>query len=160
MLFGEANSLFCRITRVRPDIRGEDVATVMLGMDSGATVTCEMSYASPIEYDRFPETYVFVEGECGSIELGPDYWVRVTTRKGTTARRYPPPSYAWADPRYALVQVAGVDCNANLLEALVGAGQAETSAQDNLKTLELVFGAYDSARTGRTIRVHLGKAEV
>ena len=42
-----------------------------------------MSYASRVEHDRFPETYVLVEGERGSVELGPDYWIRVTTAQGT-----------------------------------------------------------------------------
>ena len=153
MLFGEARTLFCRTTRVHPDIKGEDVATVMLGMASGATVTCEMSYASRVEHDRFPETFVHVEGERGSAELGPDYWIRVTTAEGTLARRFPPPFYAWADPRYALAQVAAVACNANLLAALRGTAPAETTGQDNLKTLELVFGSYDSARTAEVVKL-------
>jgi D-apiose dehydrogenase len=153
MLFGEARTLFCRTARVHPDIRGEDVATVILGMASGATVTCEMSYASRVEHDRFPETYVFVEGDLGSVELGPDYWLRVTTAKGTECVRRPPPRYAWADPRYELSQSSGVACNANLLGALQGAAPAETTGEDNLRTLELVFACYDSARTGLAVSV-------
>lgn len=151
MLFGEARTLFCQTTRVHPDIRGEDVATVMLSMESGATVTCEMSYASRVEHDRFPETYLMVEGERGSLELAPDYWIRVTTETGTLARRYPPPRYAWADPRYELSQSSGVACNQNLLAALQGGAPAETSGEDNLKTLRLVFGAYESAATGAAV---------
>lgn len=153
MLFGEASTLFCRTARVHGDIKGEDVATIMLGMASGTTVTCEMSYASRVEHDRFPETFVFVEGEGGSAQLGPDYWLRVTTADGTLSWRVPPPYYAWADPRYALAQVAGVACNANLLGALRGEGHAETTGEDNLKTLRLVFGAYDSARTGEALKL-------
>jgi D-apiose dehydrogenase len=152
MLFGEAQSLYCRTSRVHRDIRGEDVASVMLGMESGATVTCEMSYASRVEHDRFPETFVLVEGEQGSAELAPDFWIRVTNGAGTQVRRYPPAFYPWVDPRYALVQGAGVACNAHLLAALKGEAMAETTAEDNLKTLELVFGAYDSARTGQVVR--------
>ena len=151
MLFGEAETLVCRTTRVHPDIRGEDVATVMLGMRSGATITCEMSYASRVEHDRFPETYVVVEGDRGSAELAPDYWIRVTTESGTQARRVPPPRYAWADPRYELAQSAGVACNANLLRALRGEGPAETTGEDNLKTLSLVFGCYESAAAGKVL---------
>jgi predicted dehydrogenase len=154
MLFGEARTLFCRTARVHPDIQGEDVATVVLGLAAGATVTCELSYASRVEHDRFPETFVLAEGEQGSVELGPDYWIRVTTADGTLAKRFPPPFYAWADPRYALAQVAGVACNANLLGALRGASTAETTGEDNLKTLELVFGAYDSAKAGQAIQLH------
>jgi predicted dehydrogenase len=153
MLFGEARTLFCRTARVHPDIKGEDVATVMLGMDSGATVTCEMSYASRVEHDRFPETFVHVEGEQGATELGPDYWLRVTTVAGTQARRCPPPFFPWTDPRYTLSQSAGVACNANLLGALRGEATAETTGEDNLKTLKLVFGSYDSAKTGQAIEL-------
>ena len=152
MLFGDALSLYCRTTRVHSGIRGEDVATVMLGMADGATVNCEMSYASRVEHDRFPETFVFVEGDQGSVELGPDYWLRVTTAQGTQARRCPPPFYPWVDPRYAVVQSSGVACNANLLAALRGEAPAETTAEDNLRTLELVFASYDSARTGQAVR--------
>jgi predicted dehydrogenase len=112
-----------------------------------------MSYASRVEHDRFPETYIFVEGERGSIELGPDCWLRVTTAQGTQSRRFPPPHFAWADPRYALVQSAGVSCNANLLAALRGDASAETTGEDNLKTLELVFASYDSARTGQAVKL-------
>lgn len=153
MLFGEATTLFCRTTRVHSDIRGEDVATVMLGMASGATVTCEMSYASRVEHDRFPETFVFVEAEHGAVELGPDFWIRVTTAEGTHARRCPPPHYGWADPRYALAQTAGVACQANLLGALRGERPAETTGEDNLKTLRLVFGAYESAASGAALPI-------
>jgi predicted dehydrogenase len=153
LLFGEAKTLFCRTARVHHQIRGEDVATVLLGMQSGATVTCEMSYASRVEHDRFPETYVFIEGDQGSLELGPDYWIRLTTREGTLARRYPPPRYAWADPRYELAQSAGVACNANLLGALQGRHAAETTGEDNLRTLRLVFGAYESAASGHALPI-------
>jgi hypothetical protein len=65
----------------------------------------------------------------------------------------PPPFYPWADPRYALVQVAGVECHRNLLQALRGQGSAETTAVDNLRTLALVYGAYESARAGQAVRV-------
>lgn len=155
MLFGEAETLYCRTTRVHPGIKGEDVATVLLGMASGATVTCEMSYASRVEHDRFPETFIVVEGDRGSAELGPDYWVRETSADGTSARRCPPPYFAWADPRYALAQTAGVACNENLLRALRGEGPAETTASDNLRTLALVFGSYESARAYRVVHLKL-----
>jgi D-apiose dehydrogenase len=153
MLFGEADTLMCRTARVHADIRGEDVATLLLGMQSGATVSCELSYASRLEQERFPETHLLIEGETGSIELAPDFWLRVTTESGTHARRYPPPFFSWADPRYALAQVAGVACHANLLAHLQGRQPAETTGEDNLKTLRLVFAAYESAATGLPVRI-------
>lgn len=150
-LFGEARTLYCQTKRVHPDLKGEDVATVMMRMRSGATVTCNMSYASPVEHDRFPETFVFIEGENGSIELAPDFWLRVTTTAGTHARRCPPPFFKWADPRYALVHSSIVACNADLLRALQTNTPAETSGDDNLETMKLVFAAYDSSQRGQAV---------
>lgn len=150
-LFGDASRLYCQTHKVHSDIKGEDVATVLMHMHCGASVTCNLSYASRVEHDRFPEAFVMVEGEKGSIELAPDYWVRVTTRKGTHAQRCPPPFYPWADARYALVHSSIVDCNRNLLGALRKTGSAETTAEDNLKTLQLVFAAYESARKQQAI---------
>ncbi len=150
-LFGEASSLYCQTARVHRDIQGEDVATVMMQMSAAQTVTCNMSYASPVEHDRFPETFIFIEGERGSIELSADYWLRITANRETCARRFPPPHYQWADSRYALVHSSIVACNADLLRALQSGRPPETSGADNLKTVELVFGAYDSAERGQKV---------
>jgi predicted dehydrogenase len=158
-LFGEAVTLACQVHRVHRDIKGEDVATVMMKMESGATVICEMSYASRLEHERFPETYVYVEGEQGSIELGPDYWIRLTTADGTHARRYPPPRYSWADPAYDLVQASIVPCNANLLLGLQGKKGAETTGEDNLRTMQLVFACYDAAQNEQIIHLKSGLRE-
>jgi D-apiose dehydrogenase len=149
-LFGEATSLYCRTHRVHEDIRGEDVATVVMNMD-GATVTANLSYASLLEHDRFPETLVLVEGTRGSVELAADHWLRITTAEGTTSSRTPPAHYPWADPRYGLIHASIVDCQRNLLDALAGRAAAETTAEDNLRTLALVEAAYESACKGRTI---------
>lgn len=147
-LFGEADSLYCRTQRVHPDIRGEDVATVVLGMANGMTVTCHMAYAENfLERDRFPETTVLVEADRGSLELTLDYWVRETTAGGTLARRCPPPRYPWADPAYDVVHASIVPCCADLLAALRGEGTAETTGEDNLKTVRLVFAASNRRRT-------------
>jgi predicted dehydrogenase len=150
-LFGEAQSLYCQTRRIHPDIKGEDVATVMLEM-GGTTVSCEMGYAENfLERDRFPETFIFIEGERGSIELAPDFWLRMTTADGTLSRRCPPPRYAWADPAYDLVHASIVPCNANLLDALRSEAQAETTGEDNLQTVRLVFAAYESAANRRVV---------
>ncbi len=149
-LFGEPRTLFCQTSRVHPEIRGEDVATVMLALED-ATVVCSMSYASRVEHDRFPETYIVVEGEHGSVELGPDYWLRTTTAAGTHSQRVVPRHYAWAGPAHDLVHASMVPCQENLLAALRGDGPAETTAADNLRTLKLVYAAYESARSGLAV---------
>ncbi len=150
--FGEAQRLYCQVHRVHPDCKGEDVATVMMLMGGKTTVTCELGYPeNHVEHEYFPETMIFVEGNKGTTELAKDYWLRVTTEAGTHAKRYPPVRYPWADPDYLAVHSSIVPCNADFLRALRGEGKAETTGEDNYKTLKLVFAAYDSARAGKAI---------
>jgi predicted dehydrogenase len=151
-LFGEVNSLYCQTKRVHNDIEGEDVATILLNMGQDVSVLVKMAYAENfIEDDSFPQTLFFIEGDRGSVELASNYWLRVTTQKGTFARRVPPPRYSWADPNYDVVHSSIVPCNADLLHALQGKGQAETTGEDNLKTVRLVWASYDSAKSNQNI---------
>ena len=152
-LFSEAARVYCQTHRVHRDIKGEDAASVVMQMRGGATVTCNLSYASILEQDRFPEAFMLIEGENGSVDLGPDYWLRVTTKRGTQSRRCAPPFYAWADPRYALVHSSIVACHTDLLSSLRNNTKPETSADDNLKTLRLVHSAYESAAKGQAVQL-------
>jgi predicted dehydrogenase len=150
-LFGEAHTLYCQTHRVHPDIKGEDVATVMMLMGEGVTVTVNMAYAENyLEREAFPQTQIFVEASHGSLELCVDHWIRETTADGTLSRRFPPPRYAWADPAYDVVHSSIVPCQADILQGLRG-GACETTGEDNLKTVQLVFGSYDSAAKQRTL---------
>jgi len=151
--FGEADRLYCQTHRVHPEIKGEDVATVILRMGGETTVLVEMAYAgNPLERECFPQTLAFVEADKGSLELTADYWIKVTTAHGTVAKRYPPPNYSWADPAYQVVHSSIVACQANLLQGLHG-GSVETSGEDNLKTVRLVFASYESAASGKAVVV-------
>lgn len=153
-LFGEAHSLYCQTARTLPDtLKGENVCTALLTMGQARTpVVIEMAYAkTPLERECFPQTLAFVEGPRGSIEVTNDYWVRVTTRKGTHCERHAPPRYEWANPQYDIAHASIVECHRDLLTALRGDGKGETTGADNLKTLELVFGCYESAANGRAL---------
>jgi D-apiose dehydrogenase len=151
-LFGEAESLFCQFDRIHADIKGEDVATVMMRMGKGTTVTVELGFAENyLEHDALCETPIFVEGDQGSAELDHHNCLRVTTKSGTLARRCPPRSYSWALPEFLVCHASIVACNHHLLKALRGESPAETRGDDNLKTMELVFAAYDSARSGKAL---------
>lgn len=151
-LGGEVDSLFCLTARVRSDIAGEDSATVLLRFSSGAHGIVEMTYAGLRERDEFPSTFALIEGEGGSIELGGGCELRLTTSAGTSVELARPALYDWADPAYALVHASIVDCLRGLRDAYVRGCPAETSGEDNLRTLGLVFGCYDSAETGQAVR--------
>jgi D-apiose dehydrogenase len=150
-LFGEADTLHSQTHTVNAKIKGEDVANVLMKMRNGISCYAEMSYASILEYEPFPQTFILVEGEHGSIELTREYSVRLTTRVGTEVFHAQPNLYPWADPKYALVHSSIVDCNRDILNALQGIAAAETTGADNFQTVRLVHAAYASARSKQVI---------
>jgi D-apiose dehydrogenase len=159
-LFSEADHIYCHTSTVQPGVRGEDAATVHLSMNGGKVgVTVNMGFAgTPLEQECFPQTLLFVEGDLGSIEVAPDFRVRLTTASGTHVERVPPARYAWADPDYAVVHSSMVPCQAELVAAIREGRPAETSAEDNLKTMRLVFAAYRSARERQAVAIDLEPA--
>ena len=153
-LFGDIASLYCRTHKIHEDIKGEDAVSLLMGMENGMTVAVEISYASRWSGDCFPETLCFVEGRDASAELLSGFRARVTTKDGTQERVACPPSYPWADPEYAAVHASIVDCQRNLLKGLAeDEFHAETRAEDNIKTFEAVWRAYDSARDNAVVSV-------
>ncbi len=146
-LFGEASRLYCQTSRVG-DIAGEDVATVMMSMTGCDSVVCEMSYASRLREEAFPQTYLLIEGSAGSIELGKDYKIYVSTQEGLSEETVPVPAFPWADPAYDLVHSSIVACHRAILDDLNGRSDSGLRGADNLKTVQLVFASYVSAESG------------
>jgi predicted dehydrogenase len=150
-LFGEAHRVYAETATVARGLVGEDVATIVLRHGSGVVCACELSFASVLEHESFPQTLALVEAERGSVVLAPGYELRVTTPAGTSVERCEPPRYPWADPAYAVVHASMVPCLGHLLESLRDGTPAETSGADNLETLRLMAAAYESAAGGKAI---------
>ncbi|HTE25884.1 Gfo/Idh/MocA family protein [Flavitalea sp.] len=149
-LFGEVKQLTCLIQRVNKRIEGEDVANVLMEMENGLHCFAEMSYASILEKEAFPQTLVSIEGENGSLHLTNDFHLKITTRRRTTSSVIKPAMYNWVDPDYAVVHSSIVDCNRDILKGLQG-GISETTGEDNLRTVRLVWACYESAASKKTI---------
>ena len=151
-LFGEAKRLFCLTKKVNTAIKGEDVAGVFMEMNTNVQCFADMSYASLLERESFPQILLLVEGDKGSIQLTHDFKLKITTKNGTQEFVVQPEYYSWADPQYAVVHSSIVDCNRDILKGLSG-GIAETTGEDNLKTVALVWAAYESAASGKVIHL-------
>jgi predicted dehydrogenase len=143
--FGEVASLTCLTQRVNPRIVGEDVATILLKMQSGATCLVDLSYATKSADDPFPQTFVHLEGTGGRAMLGRDYRLDVDTGGKIIRSDVPPQVFEWSTPPFEAVQESVVAIQRHWIECLRAGTTPETSGQDNLCTLELMFGAYDSA---------------
>ena len=153
-LFGEANTLYCVTQTVNQKIKGEDVANVLMKMQNGLHCYAEMSYASLLEKESFPQTLVVVEGSEGSVQLLHNGVLKITTKKGTETMVATPVMYDWIDPAYSVVHSSIVDCNRNILQALQNKGAAETTGADNFETVKLVWAAYESAKENKVIQMN------
>ena len=152
-LFGECSSLWCQTRAINQGIKGEDLAVLMMEMKNGMPLYTEMSYASIVEHDNFSTLNILVEGEKGSVFLGPGFEIRTTTRKGTVSENVKFPSYEWADPDYIVNHESGIHINRNIMKAILGKENAENTGEDNLETVKLIWAGYESAATGRKIKV-------
>jgi predicted dehydrogenase len=152
-LFGECNELWCQTKSVNLGIKGEDLAVVMMDMKNGMPVFTEMSYASIVEHDTFSTLNILVEGEKGSVFLGPRFEIRTTTRQGTKSEVVKFPSYPWADPDYIVNHESGIHINKNILDDMTGKGKAENTGNDNFETVKLIWASYESAKSGKIIHL-------
>lgn len=149
---GEAQSIYCQHLRIRDDIVAEDVASITLKMDR-AIGNVEMSFVSKTEWNHFPEALIYLEGPKGTLELAADFWIRLTTATGTHIRRCPPPRYAWADPAYDVNHASMVPLHQDFLRAFHTDQPPENTGADNLKTMQLVYSAYESAERNEVIKL-------
>ncbi len=150
---GEAETIYCQHRRIRDDIVAEDVASIMMRMANGAIGNIEMSFVSQTEQKHFPEVFIYLEGTRGTVELAADFWIRLTTPAGTTLRRCAPPRYPWADPSYDVNHASMVPLHQDFLRALTTGQPPENTGADNLKTMALVYAAYESAERNQVVRL-------
>ncbi len=150
-LMGDAVNLAATINRINSNIRGEDVATLLITHESGMTSVVDCSYATRRTPETFPETLLEIDGERGVLRLDAGYRLTIQNADGEKVMDVSPPLLDWAERPWhnvqesvALIQRHFVDC--------IGKGvQPETSGEDNLKTLALVEAAYLSAAEGRSV---------
>ncbi len=152
-LFGEVDYLLSHTATVNAKIKGEDMANIFMKMQSGVSCYAEMSYASILEYEPFPQTFLLIEGEEGSIHLTRDCEIHVTTRNGTAITKANPEIYPWLDLKYSLVHSSIVDCNRDILQSLLGNGIAETTGSENVVSVKLVHASYLSAKKNEIVKI-------
>ncbi|MFC3072000.1 Gfo/Idh/MocA family protein [Shinella pollutisoli] len=152
-LFGDVESLTARLARVKADIAGEDVATMLLGHTDGVTSVVDCSYASRLPEELFPQTLVAVDASEGSLRLAAGYALTVRDRDGRVETRdLSPPLLSWASRPWHNVQESVLLIQKHWVESLRAGTEPATSGRDNLKTFALVEAAYESAATGATVR--------
>jgi len=70
---------------------------------------------------------------------------------GSATETVPLKKYWWQTDRLTNEPPSIVACNEDILNDLMGRGKAETTGDDNIKTVELVFAGYESAKNNKVI---------
>lgn len=143
--FGEPRQLYAQEFKVHPRFAGEDIVCAVLRYDR-LTCNCELSW-------RTSGHEVFIEGDEGTVAWYPDGRLIVRTSTAETTETLTPEPYAWAHPDYGFAHASIVATNRNLLAALRGQEPAETTADDNLKTMWLIQLVLESARRNEAVVV-------
>ncbi|PKA44603.1 oxidoreductase [Rhizobium sullae] len=152
-ILGDVAALTARTRRVNPNIRGEDVATILLDHQSGATSVVDVSYATRLATEPFPETLIELDGSHGTIRLSQGYRLEVTDAQGTKVTDVSPRLLSWASRPWHNIQESVFAIQQHWTDRLAAGEAPSTSGADNLKTFALVEAAYDSAATGKTIDI-------
>jgi predicted dehydrogenase len=150
-LLGDVETMTARTMRINAGIAGEDVATMILDHEGGATSVVDCSYATKLAVEPFPETIIEIDGTEGTIRLEQGYRLTVAGKDGTQVSDASPVLLPWASRPWHNIQESVVAIQRHWVDCLRSGREPDTSGADNLKTLALVEAAYLGAASRRSV---------
>jgi UDP-N-acetyl-2-amino-2-deoxyglucuronate dehydrogenase len=151
-LMGPAESVMAKTATQARRIEAEDSGVAVVKFRSGALGVMEVSV---LTFPKNLEGSITLLGETGSVKIG-----------GTAVNRVDHWEFADYDDDDKLVDAAAtappsvygfghVPYYENVVAALKGQGKADTDGRAGRKSLELILGVYESAKTGREVPIPL-----
>ncbi len=151
-LVGPVESVIAKTATLARRIEAEDTGVAVLKFRSGALGTIEVTM---LTYPKNLEGSITILGETGSVKIG-----------GSAVNRVEHWSFADYDDDDKLVEAANtsppsvygfghVGYYRNVLASLRDEARPDTDGRAGRKSLELVLGIYESARTGREVSIPL-----
>lgn len=144
-LVGEASSINCRTQSLNPAVKGEDAFTALVGHADGATSVLDCSFFAKLTPHRFPQTTAWLEGDCGTIDLGEDYKLTAHSANGRRTYDVEPPVPSWGKKPWHVVEDSVAAFQRHAIAVLEGKASPQPSGADNLKTLAMSLAAYEAA---------------
>jgi predicted dehydrogenase len=148
-LLGDVASVVAETKRLNPVIRGEDAGQLMLKFTNGSTAIWDANRynESETESPRFTFGELRIDGTAGHLTMDASSTIRVK-RLGEPAAEL---DYARERKNFA------GDCVYSLqrhfVDCMLSGHEFESSGPDYLKNVRIVDAAYESARTGNSVRV-------
>ena len=151
-LVGPVESVSASIATLGRAIEVEDTAALQLRWRNGALGTMAVTM---LTYPKNLEGSITLLGQTGTVKIG-----------GPAVNQIEHWAFADQSPDDALVEQASYETTsvygfghlpyyANVLDALQGEGEALCDGREGLRSLEMLIGAYSSARDGRTVHLPL-----
>lgn len=150
-LFGEVERLTCHTQSIKPGIKGEDSAVLLLRHESGVTSVLDATYSSKRDPDPFPQTLIEIDGAEGSIRLDYGFKLTVVSPAGIERRTVEPPLLPWASRPWHGIQESVLRTQEHWVDCLKTRREPDISGADNLKTYALCEAAYASATSGQAV---------
>jgi UDP-N-acetyl-2-amino-2-deoxyglucuronate dehydrogenase len=151
-LLGPVESVIAKTATLARKIEAEDTGIAVLRFRNGALGCIEVTM---LTYPKNLEGSITILGEKGTAKIG-----------GTAVNRVEKWEFADADPDDALVDASNTNPPSvyglghegyyrNVLAVLRGEAKPDTDGRGGRKSLELILGIYQSARTGREVPLPL-----
>ncbi len=151
-LMGDVTTVAAHTNRINPNIKGEDVATILLTHDTGMASVVDCSYATQRVPETFPETLLEIDGDNGSLYLKAGYKLEIHANGSVERRDVSPELLSWAERPWHNIQESVRTIQSHFVDCLNTGKSPETSGADNLRTLALVEAAYRSAAQREVIK--------
>ena len=150
---GEAKSIYTVNQNTNNKFKGEtDFISLIRNKNKSITIV-DASISSIKKPDRFAQTLVNLEFSNGSIDL--DYNYKITLHKNNKKKIYDgkPKKYKWISKPWDQIQESVINTLKHFIVSLINNIEHDTSGEDNIKSLSLVFNSYKSDILRKEIKI-------
>ena len=150
---GEAKSIYTVNQNTNNKFKGETDFISLIRNKNNSTTIVDASISSIKKPDRFAQTLVNLEFSNGSIDL--DYNYKITLHKNNKKKIYDgkPKKYKWISKPWDQIQESVINTHKHFIDSLIKNIEHDTSGEDNIKSLSLVFNSYKSDKLRKEIKI-------
>ncbi len=148
-LAGEITSVYARLRKLNPVIKGEDSGQLMFTLANGATAILDANRYNEVDVPNSRYTFgeMRIDGRKGHILLDTAGNISIKPLgKPTVAHAYHHEQKNFAGDCVYAIQRHFTDC-------LLAGKDAESTGEDYLKNVRLVEACYESANSGQVVRM-------